>query len=128
MLFDTTFLIDLEREAARGQPGRAHGFLENHGDETAAISVLTVGELAEGCRDGDRAALEQRLETWSVLDVIREVAWLYGRISASLRESGARIGDNDIWIAATARAHDETLVTRDLRRFERIAGLSLAAY
>ena len=35
------------------------------------------------------------------------------------------IGANDIWIACHARADDCTLVTNNLREFERVSGLRL---
>jgi tRNA(fMet)-specific endonuclease VapC len=38
---------------------------------------------------------------------------LYGEIKSSLRQKGKPIPDNDIWIAASARQHSLTLVTRD---------------
>jgi tRNA(fMet)-specific endonuclease VapC len=43
------------------------------------------------------------------LDTARE----YGVIKNALREKGRLIPENDIWIAAIARQHDLTLVTRD---------------
>lgn len=42
-----------------------------------------------------------------------------------LRAEGRLIPDFDVVIAATALAHDLTLVTRNRRHFDRIAGLTL---
>ena len=52
MLFDTTFLIDLQREALRGSPAGAFTFLETHGDAPACISIIAYGEMAEGFSAG----------------------------------------------------------------------------
>ena len=41
------------------------------------------------------------------------------------REIFTPIGNNDLWIAAHARALDATLVMNNLREFERVAGLTL---
>jgi predicted nucleic acid-binding protein len=52
----------------------------------------------------------------------------YAASSRTLRSQGVRIGDNDIWIAATAREAAEPLVTRDVDRFRRIPGLDVRSY
>jgi tRNA(fMet)-specific endonuclease VapC len=48
-----------------------------------------------------------------------------GLIRLDLERSGRPIGPNDLLIAATARAHDLTLVTHNLREFGRIPGLGI---
>jgi tRNA(fMet)-specific endonuclease VapC len=47
----------------------------------------------------------------------------YGSIRADLASQGTPIGHNDLLIAASARAHDAVLVTRNLGEFHRVAGL-----
>ena len=49
----------------------------------------------------------------------------YGQICASLERSGTPIGVNDIHIAAHARSERLTLVSNNLREFERVPGLLL---
>ena len=49
----------------------------------------------------------------------------YGIIQNDLARSGSPIGPNDLMIAATARAHDLVLVTRNTREFSRIVGLRM---
>lgn len=46
-----------------------------------------------------------------------------GLIRLDLERSGRPIGPNDLLIAATARAHDLVLVTRNTREFDRVPGL-----
>lgn len=46
-----------------------------------------------------------------------------GLIRLDLERSGRPIGPNDLLIAATARAHDLVLVTRNTRAFDRVPGL-----
>jgi tRNA(fMet)-specific endonuclease VapC len=48
-----------------------------------------------------------------------------GKIRASLATLGTPIGPNDLMIAAIAAANRLTLVTRNTREFERIAGLQV---
>ena len=85
--------------------------------EKWAVSVVAIGELETGVvMAGDpivRAARLRRLT--SILDVAvvipvdRAVSSRY----ALLRAASARRPTNDLWIAATALAHDLLLVTRD---------------
>jgi tRNA(fMet)-specific endonuclease VapC len=49
----------------------------------------------------------------------------YARIRADLQAQGKLIGGNDLLIAATARAHNATLVTHNTGEFSRVAGLRL---
>lgn len=85
-----------------------------------AVSVVTVGELEAGvllARD-DRtrasrvALLAAVLAEAPALPIDRHVAGRYGE----LRASAGRAPSNDLWIAATALAHDFTLVTADERQ------------
>jgi tRNA(fMet)-specific endonuclease VapC len=46
-----------------------------------------------------------------------------GRVRAELAAQGTPIGPNDLLIAATALAHDLTLVTHNIREFSRVTGL-----
>lgn len=54
-----------------------------------------------------------------------EVLGMAAKIYASLCKNGKKIDDNDIFIAATAMAHDATLVTDNIKHFSRIEGLKL---
>ena len=48
MLFDTTFLIDYEREIKRNRRGVVHLFLCQNPTVPLYISVISAGEFAEG--------------------------------------------------------------------------------
>lgn len=128
MILDTTFLVDLHREAQRRERGPAHRFLEAHPAEPLSITVVSAGEFAEGFTTEEHALCRSLLEAFRVHDVTEDAAWRYAEASRSLRADGARIGDNDLWIAATALALDETLVTRNVRHLGRIPHLKLAGY
>ncbi len=85
-----------------------------------AVSVVTVGELHAGvllATHGPTQAMRLRrlsdvLSLAVVLDVTRSVAVAYGE----LRMAMGRAPSNDLWIAATAIAHDLELVTADKRQ------------
>jgi len=49
----------------------------------------------------------------------------YGRIRATLRKQGTPIGPLDMLIAAHAKSNNLTLVTNNIREFERVEGLLL---
>jgi predicted nucleic acid-binding protein len=82
-----------------------------------AVSVVTVGELEAGIMiasdDATRARrvalLAAVLAEAPALPIDRHIAARYGE----LRASAGRRPSNDLWIAATALAHDFTLVTAD---------------
>ncbi len=85
--------------------------------EEWVVSVITVGELEAGVLSGaddharaDRLArLAALLAEAPVIPVDRAVAARYGE----LRAASERKPSNDLWIAATAIAHDLTLLTAD---------------
>lgn len=85
-----------------------------------AVSVVTVGELEAGILIArDEATRARRLALLAAvlaeapaLPVDRHVAAHYGE----LRASAGRQPGNDLWIAATALAHDFTLITADERQ------------
>jgi len=52
-------------------------------------------------------------------------AAVYGRIRARLAQAGSLIGPNDLVIAAIAVVHGATLVTNNIREFNRVEGLAL---
>lgn len=82
-----------------------------------AVSVVTVGELEAGILIAQDEAVRARrvallaavLAEAPALPIDRHVAARYGE----LRASAGRRPSNDLWIAATALAHDFTLITAD---------------
>ena len=97
-----------------------------HGE--AVISVITYGELRYGTeksRERERAAaiLDEFVTLIPVDPLPASAALAYAWIRANLESRGEIIGNNDLWIAAHARAADLTLVTNNEREFRRIPGL-----
>ena len=103
-------------------------FLAGHAAETVRISVITFGELAEAYEDPASPALDELIAPSRIIDISQSVARRHAAISRSLRSSGDRWGDNDLWIGATALEVGEPLVTRDLEHFRRIEGLTVLGY
>lgn len=128
MILETTFLIDLERELAAGEPGAAHAFLEEHEERALHLTFTVAGELAAGPAVDDRERWERFLAPFGVLPWSEDVAWRYGRLFRYLRSQGTLIGSSDLWIAATALVHGMPLATRNVDEFRRVPGLDVLEY
>lgn len=127
LLFDTCFLIDLEREMKHGA-GKAQAFLRSNPNAVACIPWTVAGEFAEGFGDIRNPACEAMLDRFEMMPMDEATAGQYARITAKLRQENQLIGTNDLWIAAAAMAHGLELVTNNVSHFGRIAGLSVCGY
>lgn len=127
LIFDTTFLIDFQRERKEGA-GRAHDFLLEHRERLAFLPVVAFGEFREGFESPTDPAFLSVVESFEIVPIEQQVAEIYGREVRRLRRTGRLIGTNDLWIAATSLARSVPLVTRDLEHFARVEGLQLRSY
>lgn len=128
MILETTFLVDLDRESSRGGDGPAQAFLERHTAGRFYLTPTIIGELAAGPLMTDRQAWENLISSFRVLEIDRNVCWEYGRAYRFLRDNGMLIGANDLWIAATALAHDIPIVTHNVRHYRRVPDLVVVTY
>jgi len=131
---DTTFLIDLERETTRDQPGPAFEFLEAlDPGEILGVSVHVLCELRTG------AELTRRvLETHETLDRLvsgllvvypdDRFAPMYARALAAIRRSGKTVATMDLLIGTAALLDDAALVTRNIKDFSKVPGLRTLPY
>ncbi|WLE96448.1 MAG: PIN domain-containing protein [Candidatus Electrothrix communis] len=67
--------------------------------------------------------VEDFVSRLEVLEYGRKAAAHYGDIRADLERKGTVIGVNDLHIAGHARSEGMTLVSNNLREFERVEGL-----
>ncbi|MBW1983016.1 MAG: type II toxin-antitoxin system VapC family toxin [Deltaproteobacteria bacterium] len=123
-LLDTNICIYIHRQKPREVLARFQRL--KPGD--AAISVITWGELLYGAEKSQqrKKALQLLEEFKSVIPVMplpENAGKTYGAIRASLESRGRLIGNNDLWIAAHAKAASLTLVTNNEREFQRVRGL-----
>ena len=93
-----------------------------------AISSITLAELLHGAEKSSQpqrtlAVVEDFCSRLDVVDYGAKAAQHYGQIRASLEQRGTPIGVNDLHIAAHARSEGLTLVSNNLREFERVDGL-----
>lgn len=128
-----SYLLDSNVVSEARRPGgheRVRRWVDSAPDAELFVSVLVLGEVRKGVeklRAGDPSQAEQ-IERWlaqlkarfgsRVLGVDAHVADAWGRISA-IRPVSAP----DALMAATAKVHGLTMVTRNARHFE---GLGVA--
>ncbi len=103
-------------------------FNRHHG--RMAVSAITVAELIHGAEKSEfparnLAVVEDFFSRLAVLPYTAEAAWHYGSIRATLEKNGQPIGANDLHIAGHARSLGLTLISNNLREFERVPGLLL---
>ncbi|MGI8806236.1 MAG: PIN domain-containing protein [Thermoleophilaceae bacterium] len=128
LLIDTDLLIDLERA------GDSKEVEQPLGEEECAISVITVSELLHGVHRASgarrarlRAFFEHVLAGLQAIPITEPVARVHADAWAGLSERGEPIGAHDLWIAATALAHDLGVATRNASHFDRVPGLRVLA-
>lgn len=128
LILETTFLVDVECEVTRGRPGPESSFLDRHDTDRLAVTPTVVAEVAAGFKDEQEERWRRSIQAVRILEIDDEVSWQYSRIYRFLRENGFLIGTNDLWIAATARAHGMPVVTRNEKHFQRVPGLEVVPY
>ena len=96
----------------------------------AVLSVITYGELVYGAEKSQfrKQARRQLAELAGLLPALAlpsRAGECYGSIRAALAARGDMIGNNDLWIAAHAKAAGLVLVTNNEGEFRRIDGLEI---
>ena len=95
-----------------------------------AISAITLFELQYGIeksqyRERSENALAKFLLPLNLIEFDRFTAVEAAMIRAQLEKKGMPIGPYDLLIAGLARSLDMTLVTNNIKEFERIDGLHI---
>jgi predicted nucleic acid-binding protein len=110
-LLDTSVFIAVESD----RPLRTEAI-----PDTAAVSIVTKAELRAGVLVADDIATRDR--RLSTLEAVARIAVLpiddgvdraWAQMRAYLAASGRRVNANDVWIAATAAAHEIPVITQD---------------
>jgi tRNA(fMet)-specific endonuclease VapC len=100
--------------------------------ERICIPSIVIGELYYGAhrsgqRDANLARIDQFVAGNVVLNCDAETARYYGVIKDALHRKGCPVPENDLWIAALARQHQLTLITRNTH-FVYISDLPLESW
>lgn len=125
------FLLDSDTVifALKGNPAvRAN--LKVHLEAPIKVSVVTCMELYYGAYKSQKvnsnlAKIRTLEESLEVIPLGPEISGVFGKLKAQLESGGARLDDFDLAIAACALAFDLTLVTNNIKHFQRVEGLKL---
>ena len=118
LLLDTNVVLHVVRGNEIGQ--RVDSLFQiRHRSDRPLISIVSIGECLALARHWNwgmarRATLEQLLRELVVVDIqSRDVLDRFAELYSWSRAHGRALGDNDLWIAATAAAASAHLITTD---------------
>jgi toxin FitB len=128
-LLDTNIISQVYR--ADVSPSFTRWLDEQGALDTIYLSVVTVHEMEKGIRlleHKGATAKARNIRIWlrgliagydsSVLPIDAETAWLSGELEALAITAGHAPGAADAMIAGTARRHDLTVITKNLKHFQ----------
>lgn len=123
-MLDTNICITLIRSRSTSLVQR----LSTHRLTDVTLSSITVAELADGVQysqhsQRNQAALDNFLLPLTILDFDFDAAIQFATLRAHLEAHGMVIGVYDMLIAAHALSRDLTIVTNNVREFNRVPSL-----
>jgi len=126
LMLDTNVCIYLIKE----RPPSILERFASHAVGDIGISVITLAELEYGVSKSsrparNREALDQFIAPLELASFDRRATAAYGKLRTTLEKKGQSIGSMDLLIAAHALSLDVRLITRNVREFGRVPGLSV---
>ena len=99
-------------------------------EDQCALSSMTIGELYYGAfkstvREEELKRVDRFVDIFPEIRPSRRSMRRFGEIKASLEQKGTRLADADIIIASTAIEEGLSLVTGNVRHYNRIEGLAI---
>lgn len=94
----------------------------------ASVAELRLGAIVGRWGDSRRNALEDTLQTYTMLGVDATVTKKWAETRAARQPIGRPIASEDCWIAATALRHDISLATHNAKDYQDIPGLKLVTH
>jgi len=131
LIFDSSVLIYLERNLQNIEK-----IISEREEEPYGISVITVSELLHGVHRADsekrrlerEAFVERVIELFPAYPFDLNAARIYARIWANLVKKGIALGAHDLMIGSTAVSLGFSVITTDIRDFEKIPGLKIERF
>lgn len=131
VLIDASILIEAERGRLDIAPHVAR-----RAEEEMFLSVITASELLHGVHRAVRADQRARrsafvegvLERFPLLEIDLATARAHAQVWANLASAGKLIGPHDLWLAAGCIAHGLTMITANIREFDRVPGLEVETW
>jgi tRNA(fMet)-specific endonuclease VapC len=128
---DTTFFADLFRK----NPAAENKLIELiDKNQSLSTTVMTIAELYYGAyksknKTEEKTKIKQILNNFTILEMNEQGAEKFGEILSTLERTDQIIPDRDILIAAISISKKETtIVTRNIKDFERIPGITVIKY
>ncbi len=105
--------------------------VRSHAPSELSLSSITLAEILYGIEKSPSRKEERRHRIASILSQLQlhpfdeAAARRYARVRAQLEESGQPISERDTQIASVALSRRLTVVTNNVREFDRISGLAV---
>jgi predicted nucleic acid-binding protein len=132
LILDSSVVIDAER---RGETVERliERIVRSTGDQDAALSAVGLTEIVHGIYRASTPAIRSRREAFldelladlTVYPYTKETAMLAGKLDGEQQSKGVVIPFADLLIGATALSLGFSVLTANLRHFQKIPGLSL---
>ena len=130
LILDSSAVIDAER---RGETVERmiERLVAHTGDQEAALSAVGLTELIHGLYRANTPAVRLRRQSFldelladlTVYPYTKEMAMLAGKLDGEQQSKGVVIPFGDLLIGATALSLGFSLLTANLRHFQKIPGL-----
>lgn len=125
VLLDTCVISELKKPQAHEG---VKSFVQKLDSTDCFISVISLGELTKGIKLLEEGKKKESLSLWlaeleknyarAILPIGPETVRLWGDLTAHAQKQGRIIPVSDGLIAATAKEHGLTLITRNIKDFE----------
>ena len=127
---ETDFLVALIRKDPNAIE-KLKKLVEN--GERLTTTPINAAELFKGAyrsKNVDDSLRKVRgiLSKLDLLDFNLTASDIYGQITSELERRGEKIGEMDALIASIALAHNERVVTRNVKHFSRVRGLEIESW
>ncbi|MBA7623516.1 tRNA(fMet)-specific endonuclease VapC [subsurface metagenome] len=131
VILDTSILISIERGLLE-----IEHLIRDREKEPFGISAITASELLHGVHRADsekrkikrEAFVERILDGFPVYPFDLSVSRIYARVWSGLARRGISVGAHDLMIACTALSLGFSVVTSDMRGYDRIDGLTVEKF
>ncbi|OIP87455.1 hypothetical protein CO009_02675 [Candidatus Shapirobacteria bacterium CG_4_8_14_3_um_filter_35_11] len=88
-------------------------------------SIICIGEIMEGLDEKQAMELTKFFGSIRIYDVNLDIIFIFVELRKTLRKKGQMIDNMDLLIASTCLANNLTLITGNVKHFERIKGLNI---